>query len=365
MAILHADDFSGYGTDTDLMLAGVYAGFRAPGFTSVSVAPALTLDPDGVSPGRVLRCGPVGQNPTLNVRHVLAGGAVTTIGVMFRIWFPALPDAGFNGITLMSAGSSYLYTLTIDAAGYMHIRSGDFNDAILYSSDLPAITAQGWYHIEWKTVIDSTTGSFEVRVAGTPVSGLTQSNINTGSTGVGQVGLMQKGETGGDTHSYYVKDFVIWDNSGSDVTDFLGTCILHGHTLTADIALNWTPEGDTEGYDILNNVPPSVGEYIYAEDDPLPDAYQASISPLPDDVSSVKAVVVRYMAAKNDGGDASVRSQMISDPEGTADVANGTARPITIAQTFWTDIFHTDPKTGAPWLPASVNAANVAIDRTV
>lgn len=365
MAVLHMDDFSGYGTNVDLLLAGVYA---QAGETNISgFGVSLTADPDGVSPGRVLRMnnGYGGGGNYRILRKVLPNGAVAVVGVMLRVWLPVLPTLGrIAPISLLDGSANSLYTLTVTSTGALEIRDGDHNGTVLYTSALPEITAQGWYHIEWKAVIDPASGSFEVRVEGLPVAGLVQSEINTGSTSVAQIGNIQDSDNTSAGHDYFIKDYVIWDASGSDVTDFVGTCILNGHTLTEDVDLNWTPVGEATGIAILNRIPPDPDFYIYAPDDPLPAPYQADFSPLPEDVVSVKAVMVRYMAAKNDGGDASVQSALVSDPDGTADVVLGANRNITIAQTFWSDIYHRDPKTDAPWLPASLNEANVLFDRT-
>lgn len=363
--ILHMDDFSGYGTNVDLMMSGVYAGAFATSIGEVENYYFFVNDPDEVSPGRVLRLRNTGQNVTGLLRKVLPG-ARSVVGAMTRVWFPVLPSAGWNRpIEFLAGGTSILYSLQVTATGGLRIRTGGINGTILYESDGPVITAQGWWHLEMKVVIDDTVGSIEVRAEGIPVPGLVHDNIDTGTTLIQQVALGQSGQTGGSGFDHYQKDFVIWDGEGNYANDFLGTCILHRHTLTSDEALNWTPVGGLSGYDILNSVPPTPGAYIYAEDDPLPGPYQAAISPLPEDIVSVKAVQLRYMAAKNDGGDALVQTAMVSDPEGTADVALAPERPITIAQTFWQDIFHTDPKTGAPWLPAHLDEANVRLTRTL
>lgn len=359
--ILHMDDFSGYGTEIDLMMSGVYAGAMGSSIGAPDSYMSLVPDVDGVSPGRVLLVGKSGQNSRTLVRKVFPGPRAVA-GAMTRVWFPALPASGVNyPLTFLGGGVASLWTLVVTATGGLQVRTG-ISDPV-YTSDGPVITAQGWWHLEMKVVISETEGSIEVRAEGIPVPGLVHSNINTGSELIQQAALGQSSGTGGFGYDHYQKDWVVWDGEGDFANDFLGTCILHRHSLTADEALNWTPVGGLSGHDILNSDPPTPSAYLYAEDDPLPGAYQAAISPLPEDIVSVKAVQLRYMAAKNDGGDASVQTAIVSDPSGTADVALGPERPVTIAQTFWQDVFHTDPKTGAPWIPSALDAANVRLDR--
>jgi hypothetical protein len=65
-------------------------------------------------------------------------------------------------------------------------------------------------------------------------------------------------------------------------------------------------------------------------------------------------------AAKTDGGDGSLQVSVVSS--GTA--GDGTNRPITVAQTYWTDVHDLDPHTSAAWTPTTVNAAQLKINRT-
>jgi hypothetical protein len=44
--------------------------------------------------------------------------------------------------------------------------------------------------------------------------------------------------------------------------------------------------------------------------------------------------------------------------------ADGADRPITEVYTYWQDVVHNDPATGAPWTPAAVNGAEFKIART-
>lgn len=370
MSVIHMDDFTGYGAgafDTDapavdLMLAGLYAGFLAPGTITSYVTPGLVADPDGVSPGLVLQCGPSGQNQDLCVRWVHPDGVQTTIGVAMRVWFPQLPNAGSNAIIALmgEADADYVYMLCVTSTGRLQIRAG-FYGSVLYSSAAPCITAQGWWHIEFKAK-NTVSGILAVRVEGIPVPGLTLSGDFSASTDYAQVAQMQSGAGGGASHVFFVKDYVIWDGQGPDATDWVGTSLVFAHDIYADLQLNWTPvPGASEGFEILGNIPPNPTQYIYAEHDPEPDPYQGLLNALPPDITTVKAVLVRYMAGKNDGGDGFVQSGMIGGVNETPATANGEDRPITIAQTFYQDIFHRNPVTNTAWLPSNFDDGNVAV----
>jgi hypothetical protein len=361
MAIVHMDDFAGYGsTDAAIMTSNIYAGLASTSIGRGSLT--FPLDPEG-SGKRVLYLGNSGQNAGTLIRKVIPTSK-SVVGTSMRVYFAELPFQGWNyPFTLMGGGMTYLYTLTVDALGKLQIRSGSYSGTVLYTSEGPVISAQGWWHIEWKAVLHATAGSFEVRVEGAPVPGLVLSGINTGSTLCQQVGTGQKGESGGYGFAHYIKDWTIWDDSGAEGNNFIGPAIMHRHTLTADANGNWDKVGDATGTGILNTRPYDSAKYLVAGNNPIPGVYRASISPLPANVTAVKGVMVRYMAAKNDGGEATVRGGIVADPDGAPAVWEGNTRPLTVAPLFWTEFNHLNPKTGAPWTPAELNAAQLQLNR--
>lgn len=373
MSLIHMDDFNGYGRAAfdsgaaDLLLAGIYAGFTAPNQISATVSPGLVADPDGISTPTVIQCGPAGQNQDLAVRYVFPSGVAQTVGVAYRVWFEQLPANGNNGIAILSDVSGYSLMLCVTSTGRLQIRNG-FYGTIVATSNLPAITANGWWHIEFKFFNDATTGTIEVRVEGVPVPGLVLTGLNTAQYGAyAQVALMQSGAGGGASHTYYIKDFAVWNGNGTNVNNFVGTCIINAHELLSDFQLGWTPFGGTKGFEILSNDPPLISKYLYAEQNPFPNPYQGVLSPMPPDVVTVKACLVRYMAGKNDGGDGSVQSGMIASANTAPETVLGTERPISVAQTFRQDIFPLNPVTNTAWLPSNFDDGNVLVqlDRTV
>lgn len=100
--------------------------------------------------------------------------------------------------------------------------------------------------------------------------------------------------------------------------------------------------------------------FISADNAP-PSPYVSELSNLPADVTSVKALMTRVRAAKTDGGDGSLQVSVVSN----GDIGSGANRPITTSQTYWSDVFQTDPDTSAPWLPSAVDLAQLQLDRTV
>lgn len=93
---------------------------------------------------------------------------------------------------------------------------------------------------------------------------------------------------------------------------------------------------------------------------PPPAAYVCELSNLPPDITSVRGLMSIVRAMKSDGGDGSLQVGLIS--AGNVDL--GTDRPITVAQTYYTDICELSPDTGNPWTPPEVDSAQLQINRT-
>lgn len=350
MALLHADNFSRYNDDEALMLNGVY----------VQVADCfLVTDPDGISGGHVLQLGGSAANDAV-CRYVLPT-VEDTVGVASRVWFPQLPvadDRNCCPILFRDITNNNIVVVQVLNTGRIRVR----NDSVTFGDTVnPVITANGWYHIETKVFRDAAAGTVEVRVEGVPV--LTLTGLALGALDIAQV-TPYTGEAGGGFEQVYqFKDFVVWDGTGTYNNDFLGSVLVAGLSVTSDVSLNWTPSSGATGYEILDNVPPVDTTYISAGDPP-PSPYVGTLSNLPADVTSVKGLITYVRAAKSDGGDGSLQVGLISDPSGTPTTVLGADRPITVAQTYWADVFETDPETSAPWLPSAVDLAQIQIDRT-
>ena len=360
MALVHADNFSIYGTNSSLMLNGVYAAIGSF---------ALDTDPDGISGGKVLNIFNNGTNGNWDVlRYPLQAGATTEVGVSQRVWLANLPvgdGVGPKIVVYRDVSNNPLAFLSILSSGRIQVSvTGGSN----YSTAAPVVSANGWYHIEMSySLTGSSLISFEVRIEGSTV--LSQSNVTGTNSQVGQVAIYgtNQGVTLGPR--WYCKDYVIWDGTGSLNNGFLGSVLVTNLLPDADIALNWTPSTGTTGWQILDNIPPSDSQYIsapYNAGGPpfYPDPYKGSLTDLPITATSVKGVITYVRAAKSDGGDGSLQVGLISDPSGTPATVLGADRPITVAQTYWRDVFEVDPKTSAAWLPAAVNDIQIQINRT-
>lgn len=99
-----------------------------------------------------------------------------------------------------------------------------------------------------------------------------------------------------------------------------------------------------------------------------PTAFEVALEPLPDDVTSIRAVIPIVRAAKIDGGDGNIQVSF-----GVSDTSydDGPDTPITTAFTFWGNptmpfVSEINPLTAAPWTPGEFNlGARMKVARTL
>lgn len=353
MSLVHADNFSIYGTSQPLLLNGIYA----------QADVSLTTDPDGVSGGHVLHISPTPQNSEQEGLRFVLPSNQNKVGIAQRVWMPGLPGSTYPCpvfAQFRDVANAIMVTLTCDSTGRLLVHAGDSQVTPTATTTNPVITATGWYHIE--TAVNNSANTVEVRVEGITVISTTIAVAND----ISQVMLTSRTNGFSATSPWYLKDLVVWNGSGSFNNDFLGSVLVTNLVTTADVALNWTPSTGSVGWSILDNIPPNDAQFISAPYNAgaYEDPYVGQMSDLPVETTSVKGVITFVRAAKSDGGDGSLQVGLISDPAGTPATVLGADRPITVAQTYWRDVFEVDPKTSALWLPAAVNLAEIQLDRT-
>lgn len=351
MAIQWMDNFAAYGAGHQaLMLNGPYA----------EVYGQLVVDPDPNAANSVVYAayGQFGAGESTSLRKVLPASAVT-VGAAFRLWLSNLPAnvSQSKAITIADGANNILAYLYVTTTGGIQVKSA--GGAVLAASAGPVIVANAWQHIEFKTHIDAAAGTVEVRVEGVTV--LTAAGLNTGVGPAAQVRVDNYSDGGGGGVIGFIKDLIIWDGSGAQNTDFLGSCSVVALRTSSDVSLNWTPSAGLTGWNLLNETPPDDDAGYIQAPTPAPAAAVFGMTDLPADVTSVKGLMSLIRSKKTDGGDGNLQVSLVSG----ASTSNGADRPLTTAYTYWNDLFPQDPVTAAAWLPAAVNAANLKLNRTL
>lgn len=356
MSIIFADFPGGqvglYGSSISNILNGLWA--EIIDSDSGSSNTTLTNDPDPNigSSGRVLRTLAT-FNGTQAVRFVLPT-ASTTGGFGCRLWMGSLPSTNTSTpfISFRNNANANLQILRILSTGAISFAG--------QTTSGPVVVANAYNHIEVKLFMSATVGTAEVRVNGVPVIAAT--GLNTGTDQIAQytIGCDATILVTAASDSYW-KDMVFWNASGSVGNDFQGSVAVRDLYTDADIDLNWTPSTGSTGWDLLDKTAVDDTTYIEAGDPP-PDPAVFSLTDLPADVTSVRALLPIYRAIKTDGGDCNLQAGLT--PNNT-DWDDGADNPITTAYTFRWDVSELSPDTAAPWTPTEVNDAYVRINRTL
>lgn len=366
MAIIWADFPSGqlglFGLTETHLLNGVYAQRIQESTTTAELS--ADPDPNIGSNGVVFRTISGSASPifTAGLRFALPTPA-TTEGFACRLWLTSLPqnNNGSPFIAFRDVSNVTMFAIRILSTGAIEARTLDSNGGTQYGvTGSPAVVANAYNHIEVKGFSSATVGTIEVRVNGVTVLDL--DTLNTNGASIAQIVFGTRGsDTTGASYSAYWKDVVFWDASGTEGNDFQGSVAVYDLYTDADISLNWTPSTGTTGWDLIDETTPNDTDYISAPD-PAPAAAVFSLTDLPEDVTSVRALLPVYRAMKTDGGDCNIQVGLTPDNVAWDDGAN---RPVTTSFTYWWDVSHLSPDTAAPWTPIEVNDAYVRVDRTL
>lgn len=359
MALIHADDFSAYGaiTDNPYFLDGLYS-FDEPGYSGTSPDPGGS----GLNVFQIYDDGYGGGGATHGIRFILPE-TVAEAGMGGRMWLTGLPESTNqipHPIVFKDADNNPICCVCVTPIGGVQLRDGGYDGAILITSDGPVVTSNGFWHLEAK--YDSAAKAFELRVEGVTKLLGTGLAITNGSE-IAQVAIKDRSDSTSAGPGFYFKDFVVWDTTGAENNDFLGSVICYSLWEDADVSLGgWTSSGP-DGFSVLANRPPIDSTDFITAADPggLNAPCSFDLSALPSNITSIKGLVTYARAKKTDGGDGNLQVGLISG----ASPVLGANRPITAAYLFWRDVFEIDPETGDPWTVAAVNAVKIQLNRTV
>jgi hypothetical protein len=351
-----ADTFNRYGTNKALLLNGLYAENIEGGYA----ASALIADPDTGSAAVVFKCGSNWPfTTTQGLRFVLSSNQ-PTVGMAGKLWMSAVPaqDQSTPCWEWRDVTNTMVVRMRPNTVGGIAVYNAAGTK--IGETSVPVLVANAWNHIEAKVFRSATVGTVEIRVNGAAAV-LSLTGLNLGASDIAQVvyGSWQTVNTGLIMLTYY-KDIVIWDGTGTYNKDFMGTCSVLDIDTDSDVVLGWTPNPAGTGFSILDNNPPTDdAAYIGAAAAALTNTF--GLSNLPADVTTVRGGVIVNRSRKIDGGDGNVQAGLISG----ASTGLGADRPITVAYTYYKDVFEVDPATGVPFIPANFNLARLKLTRTV
>jgi Concanavalin A-like lectin/glucanases superfamily len=360
MAIQWADDFSRYGTGEAsrvAMLDGLP--YAALGATD---AGECVTDPDPLATGsqRAYELGYNGNNPFADCRLALPTVVTGTIGVVVRSWLAALPSGGAERPLVIviqnDEGNSIVYS-RVESNGSITV-SGRVGGNVVQIADSvnPIIAPNSWNH--WEMVHNIATGEGSVYING--IQRLTYTGVDT-DRDAELVNFSGRSGTG-TSPAAYIKDLVIWDDTGTVNNDVMGTVVVRRLKPNGDVSLGgWVPSTGTTGFNLLAKNAPADSSYLSADDTP-PAEMIFDFEELPEDITSIRGILPVVRHRKTDGGDANV--QVAISPNGT-DWDNGADRAITTSFQYDFDVSELSPDTGLLWTPPEVDSIKGRVDRTL
>lgn len=359
MAILWAESFDYYGNSPnggrDAMLQGAWAQFQ------IGSGNALDLSSAQARTGTYsMRIAYSNAAATSNVycRRVI-GAAQTVVGLAQGLWFSALPGANKEqGFEFRNNANQAIVMVTINSDGAIGLYAGTGHTLVAVSD--PVFTANSWQHVECKLVTDTVVGEFECRVNGVTVMHVTDQNF--GSLGATQIvwGTPIAEQSGSTSITWYIDDIVVWNNDGSETTDFVGQCRVETIFPASDTAqADWTKVGDSDGFDCIDNVPPD-GDTTYIQAADIGDISEFGLASLPPETAKIVAVYVPTLGKIDGAGVGAIKTGMKSG----SDLVQSGEITLTTAYTYWGAVFETDPATDEPWTKAGLEAALLHYEKT-
>jgi hypothetical protein len=352
--ILWAEGFDAYGTDFSQMTDGLWAAIGS-----------CSLVSSGPTPRTGTRCLLL-DSSAANSRRVL-GANKAVVGVAQAVYPTNLPSTP-HACPLVEFRDSNNFpqvSVNLDTTGVLSVWRG--NDSDPYGTQIGvstvAMVASAWQHVEVKA--DFTAETLEVRLNSVTILNVTgQSLVNSApSSGraTGQVSAAQlqfRNATSGNGDRA-IDDLVVWDDTGTLNSDFVGDVKVFTDLPNADTAeVAWTPLSGATRYQMIDEVPAN-GDTDYDESGATGDRMGVTFPALDAQVAQVLGVIFVAKTRKTDAGICTVQLRAKS---GSSE-ALGAENPLTTAYTYRWDVFEENPATSAPWVPAAAGAAALVLDR--
>lgn len=211
------------------------------------------------------------------------------------------------------------------------------------------LLVDNWYAFEVKlTIADS--GSCTVKQDGTTVisfSGDTKATSNAFAETI-LFGATQ----GGGSGTVLWDDFIIMDDAGSFMNDFIGDKRIYTLYPTAEGNYSaWTPSTGTDNSALVDETPPNDDtDYVMSNNPTDKDTYV--LQNLPSGVTNIEAVVVNIRARKDDAGTRTLKAKVRSN---SVD-ADGANFNIGSGYEFYQTPFYQNPDGSVDWTESTVNA---------
>ena len=336
MALLWIDGFEGYGLSGSVPVGMTYR------YPTVIQNAYMSM-----TQGRITGYGVV----TPYNGYTYAGGATTpvlttdpTIIAGIAVSCPAISVGTYEALNLYD-NTTLGVGVTLGNTG-LTVKSG----ATVLGTYLFTVLTNVWYYIEMKVFCHTTSGTVEVRLNGVTVISLsgvyTKQGPDAYHNKVTFVGFQAA-----------VDDLYICDGSGDTLNDFQGACRVLGLFPNGDTATEqWTPSTGTTHYSLVDENPPSTGDYVSSSTQTQTDLY--AYPGLVGTAGTILGLQINTSVLISSGSSMILEAPIVSG--GATDLGPDTL----VTSATYTDVRHistTDPSTGLPWTSANLAAAQIGI----
>jgi len=285
--------------------------------------------------------GPLSGEEEVRVNFNVPG---TPAEVYISAWCYQEYSAGYTKIeAVLSTGETvgiWRHTSTWDA----------YVDGALVDSGSIAVSTGVWTHVQVRiSIADS--GVIQTKINGVDdidYSGDTQ----PGATAeIIAIRFAQQGGRGVNyTEPCHIDDFC-WGTGG-----WPGAIRFNVLLLAGDDSVEWTPSSGDDNYAMVDERPPSTGDYVSVSDDGMTDKY--TIGNWSGTAKSAQFVTA-WAYGKKDKESSSIQLHLLVDSNSTEGVSDATDLPTTEA--YCSYVATQDPDTLAPWTGNAIDAIKIGI----
>lgn len=277
MALIWMDGFDHYGT----VVANI-----DPSYTRSACSLSNSAPRTGTTNLVVANSGTVRRNMAANATIIGAavGFNISELGTDIG------PLVFYDGATIQVG-------LYVNASGGITVYRT--STASVLGSSAPGLVSVGpWYHLEVRLVVDNAAGSVEVRLNGSTVVSLTGVDTQgTANAYVSGVGFATFGVA-----TLNIDDFVLWDTTAGEITDFIGQARVGLVMPDGDTGTNtMVPSTGATSFGVIDEIPPNGDtDYLAAATSGL--EANCTLTAPPVDVGDVLGVQAFAVVRKTDAG---------------------------------------------------------------
>jgi hypothetical protein len=254
-------------------------------------------------------------------------------------------------IELTKSDGTSLCDLRADGTGHLVVtRAGT-----TLATSTNAMSLATWYYIEFKALVNSSTGTYEVRVDGTATNWIpAATGANTGTGNIGRIYLE------GGAAKMYFDDLYIADTNAPN-NDFLGPCKVSALRAAAPgNYAQWTGNGGVN-FANVNDLPLPDGDTTFNQSATANQIDSHVFEDLPASAGSVFAIQ-HCIYSKQDAG--AQRTITAFQRSGGTDYASANTKNTTASYAYYLDVKNVNPADAAAWDVADINGAEFGVKIT-